>query len=216
MNERDAMQEAAGGIINCRPDIGLAILLKAVACIDPAALDAGIPGCRSEIVRQRQAANAVECAKPVAVRRAENEAWFRAEVDKPGADRPRLARLLRLRELHIVLTEEIDGPDREVDLALFRLITPNVEPHEAHFLTYRIEAARAFVDVMLPGFWVSSGLCALTGHASLGPDYNGPHGERLRREWPLDTTPDDWSEDLAPGDGTHREAIAIMACAIRA
>ena len=50
----------------------------------------------------------------------------------------------------------------------------------------------------------------------MGADYNGPDGERLRREWPIDRTPCDWSEDLAPSDGPHRECMAILACAVRA
>ncbi|MGE7157237.1 hypothetical protein ACQKJ1_26340 [Methylorubrum rhodesianum] len=113
---------------------------------------------------------------------------------------------------------EPDGPDRDLDVALDRLLGLTRPPDEAPPYTASLDAARAFVAAALPGFWVSSGLCGLTGHASLGPDYNGRAGERLHREWPLDVegAVETWDEDLAPGDGLHRECRAILACAVRA
>ncbi len=125
--------------------------------------------------------------------------------------RQRLAMLL-------VLLEQPDGPDRDLDVALDVVLGLKRPSAEAAAYTGSLDAARAFVAAALPGFWVSSGLCGLTGHASLGPDYNGPSGERLRREWPLDGegAVETWDEDLAPGDGLHRECRAILACAVRA
>jgi len=66
------------------------------------------------------------------------------------------------------------------------------------------------------GWWVTSGLCALTGHASIGPDYNGPMGEQLKQQWPEDEWHAGIDADLSPGDGFHRTAIAICVCCLRA
>jgi hypothetical protein len=97
-------------------------------------------------------------------------------------------------------------------------IGPHTSEHPTPAYTASLEAARSFVWDVLPGFWVSSGTCALTGHASIGPDYNGPHGERLHREWPLNVPGEreTWDEDLAPGGDQARECRAILACAVRA
>lgn len=83
-------------------------------------------------------------------------------------------------------------------------------------ITASVDAARAFVDRLFPDFWVTSGLCSLTGHASIGPDYNGPNGDRLRQEWPEEKFHEGFSADLAPGDGQHRECLAILHCAVQA
>lgn len=107
-----------------------------------------------------------------------------------------------------------DGPDETIDRDLARLYL-NDDADEGPAFTASLDEARNFVWANLPGFFVSSGLCALTGHASLGPDYNGPEGERLREEWPMADSYGVWDEDLAPGDGTHRECYAILACAVR-
>ncbi|MCJ2025584.1 hypothetical protein [Methylobacterium sp. J-067] len=129
----------------------------------------------------------------------------------------RAARRHRL-ALLLVLLEQPDGADRDLDVALDVVIGLKRPAAEGPAYTGSHDAARAFVAAALPGFWVSSGLCGLTGHAFLGPDYNGPSGERLRRDWTLDGegTVETWDEDLAPGDGTHRECRAILACAVRA
>lgn len=79
-----------------------------------------------------------------------------------------------------------------------------------------LEAAFAQVAYELPGWWITAGLCSLTGHASIGPDYNSPeHGERLRREFPEDLF-DGFHSDLAPGDGLHRTCEAILDCLAQA
>lgn len=79
-----------------------------------------------------------------------------------------------------------------------------------------IDAARALVRRLLPDWWASSGLCALTGHASIGPDYNGPAGDRLRREWPEERYHEGFHADLKPGDGPHRECLALIAALLSA
>lgn len=82
-------------------------------------------------------------------------------------------------------------------------------------LTASLDAVVDLVQQILPDFWVTSGLCALSGHASIGPDYNGPNGDRLRKEWPEDRFHSGFDADLAPGDGRHRQCLAILHCAIQ-
>ncbi|MEE7490666.1 hypothetical protein SAMN02799622_01845 [Methylobacterium sp. UNC378MF] len=148
-------------------------------------------------------------------------AELQAAVD--DNDRDALKRACRRADLRRVELSLVDGgaPDPALDayLELILRSTPLsvYDPPEGPApYTRSIDAARAFVAEALPGFWVSSGLCGLTGHASLWPDYNGPHGERLFREWPEDECPCEWSEDLAPGNGIGRECRAILAAAVRA
>lgn len=73
-------------------------------------------------------------------------------------------------------------------------------------LTRTVELLRR----LLPGFWWSCGLCGLTGHASIGPDYNGPIGDHLRRKWPEERFHSGFDSDLAPGDGVHRACLALL------
>ncbi|MBI1689295.1 hypothetical protein [Methylorubrum sp. DB1722] len=150
-------------------------------------------------------------------------ARFRVACTGAGANVRALCRLQKLREMEIHLTT-IAEPATWLDWELACILAqaqgtgPHTSEQVTPAFTRSLEAARAFVTGTLPGFWVSSGLCALTGHASIGADYNGPEGERLRREWPLDVegAVETWDEDLAPGDGPHRECMAILACAVRA
>lgn len=128
-----------------------------------------------------------------------------------------------LARIHASLTDgEGPGSWRDWNLACLHASALGTGPHTSERVTLpyttSLDAARQFVRDVLPGFWVSSGLCDLTGHASLGPDYNGAAGERLHREWPLDIpgARETWTEDLAPGDGIHRECRAILACAVKA
>jgi hypothetical protein len=78
-----------------------------------------------------------------------------------------------------------------------------------------VDKARALAAKLLPDFWMSSGLCSLTGHASIGPDYNGPAGDRLRSEWPEADFHSGFDADLKPGDGPHRECYAILSCMLQ-
>lgn len=80
-----------------------------------------------------------------------------------------------------------------------------------------LDAASSFVRKTLPGFYLVSGSCARTGHASLGPDYDGPDCQRLFQEWPRDGVVESgWHEELPHSDGPHREPRAILAAAVRA
>lgn len=83
--------------------------------------------------------------------------------------------------------------------------------------TRSVDAALALVSRVLPGWWVTSGLCSLSGHASIGPDYNGPAGERLKAEFPPERFDHGgFDADLKPGDGPHRQCLAILACLLSA
>ncbi|MBK3396700.1 MULTISPECIES: hypothetical protein [Methylobacterium] len=109
--------------------------------------------------------------------------------------------------------------DWELACILARLL--GTGPHTSEGVTppytTALEPARAFVRQALPGFYVVSGTCARTGHASIGPDYDGPDGERLAREWPPDGIAETgWHEELPHRDGPHRECRAILAAAVRA
>jgi hypothetical protein len=159
---------------------------------------------------------------PDAAEAAMNARLF-ADLQAAGGDRDGIRRACRRADLRRVELALVDGgePDRVLDAALEMVLrgTPLsvFDPPEGPApYTGSLDAARGFVAEALPGFWVSSGLCALTGHASLGANYNGPDRERLFREWPKAECPCDWSEDLAPGDGIGRECRAILAAAVRA
>ncbi|MGY6285487.1 hypothetical protein ACXIT0_21700 [Methylorubrum extorquens] len=146
-----------------------------------------------------------------------------AELQAADGDRDALMRACRRADLRRVELSLVDGggPDPALD-AYMELILRSTPlsvydaPDSPASYTGSLDSARAFVSKALPGFWVSSGLSALTGYASLGPDYNGPGRERLFREWPEAECPCDWSEDLAPGDGIGRECRAILTAAVRA
>lgn len=84
-------------------------------------------------------------------------------------------------------------------------------------ITSSLDAAVWLVSQALPGWWISGGLCALTGHASAGPDYNGPRRMALMEEWPPDIHDHgNYNADLAPGDGWHRVCYAMLDCMLQA
>lgn len=72
------------------------------------------------------------------------------------------------------------------------------------------------VTLVPKGWWWTLGLCGVSGDASIGPDYNGTHRERLLAEFP----PEEWdgvfNEDLRPGNGNHRACQAMLLCILRA
>ncbi|SFM30944.1 hypothetical protein [Methylobacterium pseudosasicola] len=178
-----------------------------------------------DMVRAERATLEADRVGTVDERLSRVNARFRVACTGVTANVHALGRILRLRELEIHVTTmdaPVGWPATWVEWELACILSQALGhgPHTSAYVTPKftgsLEAARSFVAGTLPGFWVSSGLCALTGHASIGADYNGPDGERLHREWPTDRTPCDWSEDLPPGDGPHIEAMAILACAVRA
>ncbi|KQO89451.1 hypothetical protein [Methylorubrum sp. SL192] len=178
---------------------------------------------RMDIIRAERAALEADRSGTSMQRLSRVNAWYRVACTGVDADVAKLSQELKLRVLEVHLTT-LAEPATWVDWKLACLLAqaqgtgPHTSDQPTPPFTRSLEAARSFVSGALPGFWVSSGLCALTGHASLGADYNGPDGERLHREWPLDIagSRETWDEDLAPGDGPHRECMAILACAVRA
>lgn len=89
----------------------------------------------------------------------------------------------------------------------------NPIPH----VTGSIDTAVALIEHALPHWWWTCGLCALTGHASIGPDYNGPDRERLFTEWPPEIYDHgQFNADLPPGDGIHRVCYALLDCMLQA
>lgn len=89
------------------------------------------------------------------------------------------------------------------------------------YVTTSLVAAIALVERVRPGWYHTSGECYLTGHATIGADYNDPaHSERLHREFPIgdfnaegaDYEREQWifSEDLEGGE--NRQARALLIC----
>lgn len=131
----------------------------------------------------------------------------------------------------IARLEAATGPDRELDAHVCRVLfhgqLTTIKPGwysnashvhiEAPRITADIRAAWFLVEQVLPGWWITCGLCTVTGHASIGPDYLGPHRERLLREFPQDIFDHGgFDADLSPGDGIHRTCFAIIHCLLQA
>lgn len=80
-----------------------------------------------------------------------------------------------------------------------------------------LHQARAFARRATPNFWMTSGLCELSGHATIGPDYNGAHRAALEAEWGNNRITDGgFSEDLHPGSDPGSECLAIVSCVLQA
>lgn len=118
--------------------------------------------------------------------------------------------------------EKATGPDRELDYRILMGVHKTDgrgylwDPHGAdHRFTSSIDATVALIHEQLPGWWWKTGLCYLSGDATLGPDYNDPlHSERLFRQFPQretreDSFPEDFDVDLRPGRTVERAAIAL-------
>lgn len=134
--------------------------------------------------------------------------------------------LTALKEL-LERVEKAEGPDRELDEETIAAIGGKQKRGDwwighsyigrvAPPYTSSIDACVALIEKVLPDWWHTAGLCSLTGHASIGPDYNGPAGERLRREFPVERFDGKFDADLAPGDGKHRTCYALLHCILQA
>jgi hypothetical protein len=63
----------------------------------------------------------------------------------------------------------------------------------------------------LPGWWWRCGSCSVSGDADIGPDYNGPEGERLKAQFPPEHFDDGrFTVDLKPGDGMRQVCHALL------
>lgn len=112
----------------------------------------------------------------------------------------------RAREINLSAREE-----KPVDWRLFEHL-----PQSDWFFTTSIAAARSLTHRVFPDWWVTSGLCNLSGHASIGPDYNGPARERLLREFPVERFDGKFDCDLHPGGEIGSECRAILSCILQA
>lgn len=122
--------------------------------------------------------------------------------------------------LHLIVSQlqAAEGPDREVDWSLYLLNGHfSGEVYGSHpKYTESVEDAISLVERELPGFWHTSGLCNVSGHASIGPDYNGPLGHLLRDEWPEERFHAGFDADWVPGGLRHQQACALVDCALQA
>jgi len=122
----------------------------------------------------------------------------------------------------------LEGPDREVDAEICRLlefpvadgaIDPSRKDDVAPF-TASLDAVVDLIERELPGWAWKVGTCCVSDDAWLVPDFNSPvHGERLKRELPFDTLKagDLWDIgidiDQRP---SGRPAIALLLAALTA
>lgn len=128
--------------------------------------------------------------------------------------------------------EKATGPDRELDGAIWCAVNGYeflmwdgagccyMAKRRGWIAADHIKMFSASLDAALTlvpsGFYWTCGLCELSGHVTIGPDYNGSQRERLMREWPEDQYHEGFSEDLMPGDGIHRVCLAICIAALHA
>lgn len=86
--------------------------------------------------------------------------------------------------------------------------------------TSSLEETAHLHERVLPGWFATCGHCALSGHATVGPDYNGPEGDRLHREFPSDWggLKDAWifDVDLEGDGGTARRIRAWLVAIVEA
>jgi len=110
-------------------------------------------------------------------------------------------------ELIAILTAA-EKPLRVLDWFIATTLCPGKYKRERDvpYFTTNLHAAIS----LIPPYWFwTMGLCELTGHVTIGPDYNGSDGERLHREFPSREWHTGISYDLPPGDGVHRVCIAV-------
>ena len=117
------------------------------------------------------------------------------------------AMALTREELRDLLTQ-IEHPRRVLDWCIALLLCPEKcsGNEEIPCFTTDLQAARSLVP---PDWFFTVGLCALTGHTTIGPDYNGPAGERLYRDFPQAQWHYGISYDLPPGGDDHRACMAL-------
>ncbi|MEH3143982.1 MAG: hypothetical protein PGN34_01170 [Methylobacterium frigidaeris] len=164
-------------------------------------------------------------ANPETARGAARDRLF-ADLATAGGDPAATARACRASDLRRVELELVspgeDAPhvlDAVLDLLAHggSIRTEAAALRDVPAYTTSLDAARAYVRRVLPGFYLVSGSCARFGHASVGPDYDGPDGKRILREWPRDGVSEvGWHKELPHADGPHREPRAILTCAVRA
>lgn len=129
-----------------------------------------------------------------------------ASVKSPGQIPPASAEdfelsLAALERPGPVTSDELDAISRAVGYDLRQVFLRD------------ITLAIAVFRHVLPGWWFRLGLCALTGDASIGPDFRSDVAPP--REI-VDKYDDGFHADLAPGNGLHRVARALLHCTVQA
>lgn len=124
----------------------------------------------------------------------------------------------------IAALEKAPGPDRRLDAQIYRLTDPIIErcwpywnEEQRESMTPRFTGDLMAAITRVPkGFYWTCGLCELSGHVTIGPDYNSKDRQRLLTQWPEAQFHEGFSEDLQPGDGIHRVCIAICIASLKA
>jgi hypothetical protein len=90
-----------------------------------------------------------------------------------------------------------------------------MHPQPRQYIDYHssISETQALVERFLPGFWYTSGVCKLSGHASIGPDFNSY--PELKAQWPENVYHSGFSEDLQPGS-QEAQCLALLSCIVQA
>ena len=113
-------------------------------------------------------------------------------------------RIAALQELYDELLDP--GPNAaEISTRLYAAIFGRVEA-KGNYLEHLADA-RELVREALPGYWMTTGLCTLSGHASIGPLV------------PADGEPTSYDEDIHPGEGSATvtdTCSALLRCLIEA
>lgn len=64
--------------------------------------------------------------------------------------------------------------------------------------TSRLHDAQSLVPL---DWWITMGRCGVSGHTTIGPDFNGPTGDELKRRFDENEWHEGISYDLVPGNG---------------
>lgn len=122
----------------------------------------------------------------------------------------------------IARLEAATEPTRELFLAAYEAVYGPAE--ESNFqVAWRFASlldAKAWTDAALmlvpPHWWWTCGNCELSGHVTIGPDYNGSHGDELKRAWPEEIWHEGIDADVRSGSGIDRVCRAICIAALKA
>lgn len=112
--------------------------------------------------------------------------------------------------------EEANNPSKKLDREIHDALGLLHRKGVPHYTTSN-DVLDKLMSESLPGFWETSGLCRVTGHASIGPSYQGPHAELNEAAWPEVEFGNGFHADLGPeGGGYHRKCFARLSCIFQA
>lgn len=114
--------------------------------------------------------------------------------------------------------EKASGPDDALDFEILCLVDPRALRSGPLRGDPKYTASLDAVLTLLPeGFWWRGGTCSVSSEATVCPDHNGPHRERLLRECP--PTELIWDEgvetELRPGSN-NALIRALLSAILRA